>query len=126
MSNVLDKFEGKAFQGGAAAFHGLASKLDQERTPLIQSDVSSIKYWVRNKSTGVLTKTAEALTVADVLVETLDDVDDFGKNFHMTFPDDSFPDAVSYEVTFEFTAADADSTKTYGKGIIRVEAIDIS
>lgn len=126
MSNVLDKFEGKAFQGGAAAFHGLASQLNQARTPLIQSDVASIKYWVRNLSTNALTKNGIDLTVSEVLAETLDDVDSFGKNFHMTFPDDSFPTAVAHEVIFEFVASDADSTKTYGKGRISVEAINIA
>ena len=126
MSNVLEKFEGKAFQGGAAAFHGLASQLNQARTPLIQSDVASIKYWVRNLSTNALTKDGVALTVSEVLAETLDDVDSFGKNFHMTFPDDSFPTAVAHEVIFEFVASDTDSTKTYGKGRISVEAINIA
>ena len=126
MSNVLDKFEGKAFQGGAAAFHGLASQLNQARTPLIQSDVASIKYWVRNLSTNALTKNGIDLTVSEVLAETLDDVDSFGKNFHMTFPDDSFPTADAHEVIFEFVASDADSTKTYGKGRISVEAINIA
>lgn len=126
MSNVLEKFEGKAFQGGAAAFHGLASQLDQARTPLLQADVSTIKYWVRNLATDTLIKDGVSLTVSDVLAETADDVDSFGKNFHVTFPDDTFPTADAHEVIFEFTANDADSTKTYGKGRISVEAINIT
>ena len=121
MSNVLENFEGKAYQGGAAAFHGLASQLDRARTPLIRSDISTIKYWIRNLSSGTLTKTAESLTVNEVIEDT---VDDFGNNFHVTFPDDSFPTADAHEVIFEFTASDDDSTKTYGKGRITVEAIN--
>lgn len=123
MSNVLENFEGKAYQGGAAAFHGLASQLDRERTPLIRSDIATIKYWIRNLTTNTLTKTAEVLVVNEVIEDT---VDDFGNNFHVTFPDDSFPTAVAHEVTFEFTASDEDSTKTYGKGRIVVDAINIA
>lgn len=127
MSNVLENFEGKAYQGGAAAFHGLASQLDRARTPLIRSDISTIKYWIRNLSSGTLTKSAIELTVNDVISDTDesgDNTDAYGNNFHVTFPDDSFPTADAHEVIFEFTASDADSTKTYGKGRITVEAIN--
>lgn len=121
MSNVLENFEGKAYQGGASAFHGLASQLDRPRTPLIRSDISTIKYWIRNLSSGTLTKSAIELTVNEVIEDT---VDAFGNNFHVTFPDDSFPTADAHEVIFEITASDDDSTKTYGKGRITVEAIN--
>jgi hypothetical protein len=122
MNTTLDKFEGKAYQGGASMFHGVAAKLDQGRTPFIVSDLSTIKYSIRNMSTNEFTKSEVELAVEDVISDTLDN---WLKNFHVPFPDDCFPDAVSYEVTFEFTASDDDSTKTYGKGIIRVEPITL-
>lgn len=120
---IIENFEGQAYQGGAAEFHGLAAHQDQARTPLEQSEIATIKYWVRNTATDALTKEGVELTVADVIS---DELDDFNKNFHVPFPHDCFPDAVRYEVTFEFTASDEAGTKTYEKGYITAEPIDLS
>lgn len=117
---TVDSFTGEAYQNSAMGFHALASQQDKDKTPLTQSDLTSIHYWIRNKDTDTFSKSNVSLTVADVITNT---VDTHGDNFHVTFPSDSFPNPGIHEITFKFTASDA--TVTYSEIHVTVCDIDI-
>jgi len=124
MAVLIERFTGEAYQGGASTYHGLVSEQDLDFTPLVQADLDSIHYSIRNTDTGEFSKENVALVVADVITDA---VDSHGHNFHVQFPDDSFPDGcVVYEVTFKFVSSDASSTVTYGKINISVEGVNFT
>lgn len=115
MATIAERFSGEAYQGGACTYHGLLIAQDLDQTPLQQADLSAISYSIRNSDTGDFVVEDQALTISDVLSDSVTTVNGKRYNFAVQFPHTSFPDGcVVYEVIFKFVAEDAANTVTYG------------
>lgn len=127
MATLSEQFSGEAYQGGACTYHGLLIAQDLDETPLVQADLDSISYSIRNMDTGDFVVSNVPLTISDVLSDTVTTVAGKNYNFTVQFPHTSFPaGCVVYEVVFKFVASDAANTVTYGKINITSEAVQFS
>jgi hypothetical protein len=126
MATLAERFNGEAYQGSACTYHGLVIEQDLEETPLLIEDLDAISYSIRNVDTGAFVVQDQALTVADVLSDTITTVAGKRYNFTVQFPHTSFPECGLYEVVFKFVSSDAANTVTYGKIEISVEGVQFT
>lgn len=102
-------FVGEAFEDGGATL--LARVQGWNAADIVQSDISSIQYAVTDRTSGAAVISPTALTVSDVVFNTLQtdarwSVDAEGYNFRHTIPATALPtgDHV-FRVEYKFTPA---------------------